>query len=58
MPPARNGLDLQDFMQDGRMTGIRLGYAYGFVLGPMEFDLNWNSATHRLGAYLSLGFWF
>lgn len=55
---AKNGRDLQDFMQDGGMTGIRLGYAYDFVLGPLEFDLNWNSATRRLGAYLSLGFWF
>jgi hypothetical protein len=40
------------------MTGLRLGYAYDFILGPLEFDLNWNSATRRLGAYLSLGFWF
>ena len=55
---ARSGSDLQGFFTGGGMKGFRLAYAYDFILGPLEIDLNWNSITRKPGVYLSLGYWF
>jgi NTE family protein len=37
-------------------TGVE--YAYDSIVGPIRLNLHWSSATHRLGAYFSLGFDF
>ena len=55
---ARSASSLQGFFEGSGMAGVRLGYAYDFILGPLEFDLNWNSITRKPGVYLSLGYWF
>ncbi len=55
---ARSGSDLQGFFTGSGMKGFRLAYAYDFILGPLEIDLNWNSITRKPGVYLSLGYWF
>ena len=55
---ARDGHSLESFIQNKTISGYRVGYAFDSVAGPLEFDLNWNSVSGRLGAYLSLGFWF
>lgn len=55
---ARDGHDVDSFVHNSTAAGFRLGYAYDFIAGPLEFNLNWNSVTRRVGAYLSLGYWF
>ena len=55
---ARDGRSLESFATRKGVTGIRLGYSYDFIFGPLEFDVNWNSLTRGAGVYLSLGFWF
>ena len=55
---ARDGHDVQSLAGGSTVSGFRLGYAYDFIAGPLEFNLNWNSRTRRVGAYLSLGYWF
>lgn len=55
---AKDGHSLESFVSDRLDSGFRLGYAYDFIAGPLEFNLNWNSLTRRVGAYLSLGYWF
>lgn len=55
---AKDGHDPGSFIDSRLASGVRLGYAYDFVAGPLEFNLNWNSVTRRVGAYLSFGYWF
>ena len=55
---ARSGGNLQGFAHDSGITGLRAGYAYDLVTGPLEVDINWNSHYPGLGFYASLGFWF
>lgn len=40
------------------LFGAALEYAYDSVLGPLKLDIQWNSLTKKLGAYVSLGFNF
>lgn len=55
---AKDGHDMDSFIAGRLASGFRLGYAYDFVAGPLEFNLNWNNLTGRVGAYLSFGYWF
>lgn len=55
---ALSGHDFDSFIQSKLLSGYRLGYAFDSIAGPIGFDLNWNSRTRRVGAYLSFGFWF
>ena len=55
---AKDGHDPGSFIDSRLASGVRLGYAYDFVAGPLEFNLNWNNRTGRVGAYLSFGYWF
>ena len=38
--------------------GLGLRVAYKSVIGPISADLYWNSLTHRVGAYLNIGYVF
>ena len=55
---GRDGYNMESWLHNRGITGVRLGYAYDFVFGPLEVDLNWNSRQKGIGAYLSFGFWF
>lgn len=55
---ARTGDTIGGFFTNHGYTGYRLGYAFDFKFGPLEFDLHWNDYTRKVGAYLSLGYWF
>ena len=55
---VRDGHSLESFASGKGYTGLRLGYAYDFIFGPLEFDINWSSLQRGVGVYLSLGYWF
>lgn len=55
---ARSSDDMAGFFTNSGYMGYRLGYAFDFKFGPLEFDVNWNDYTRKAGAYLSLGYWF
>ena len=55
---ARDAYSFENLAVGNGIYGFRLGYAFDFVAGPIEFDLNWNSYTRSVGAYLGFGFWF
>ena len=38
--------------------GLGLRVAYKSAIGPISADLYWNSLTHRVGAYLNIGYVF
>jgi len=38
--------------------GVGLRVAYKSVIGPISADFYWNSLTHRVGAYLNIGYVF
>lgn len=40
------------------VLGVGLRVAYKSVIGPIAADLYWNSLTHRVGAYLNIGYVF
>ncbi|MCF0172222.1 MAG: patatin-like phospholipase family protein [Bacteroidales bacterium] len=40
------------------VAGVMLGYAYNFMFGPINFNVNWNDMTKKPGAYLGIGYWF
>ena len=45
-----------DAFKHGRfLFGAALGYGYNSLLGPIKFNLTWNSLTKYPGIYLSLG---
>ena len=54
----RDGHSLESFVQRQGIYGVRAGYAFDFIAGPLEVDLLWNSITRSAGVYMSLGFWF
>lgn len=55
---VRDGHSLASFVQNRGIYGVRAGYAFDFIAGPLEVDLLWNSISRSAGVYLSLGFWF
>ena len=55
---ARDAYTPEDLSIGNGISGFRLGYAFDFIAGPIEFDINWNSRTRAVGAYLGFGFWF
>lgn len=38
--------------------GVGLKYAYSTPLGPVAFNIHWSDFNHKVGAYLSLGYYF
>ena len=38
--------------------GVGLQYTYNSIVGPLCFNLHWSDYSHKVGAYLSLGFDF
>ena len=38
--------------------GLAFRVAYDSPIGPVSVDLHWNDFTHRLGAYLNIGYAF
>ncbi len=38
--------------------GIGVQYTYDSIVGPLSFNLHWSDYSHKVGAYLSLGFDF
>ena len=40
------------------VLGLGVRVAYKSVIGPIAADLYWNSLTHRVGAYLNIGYVF
>ena len=55
---ALDGHSFDSFIHSDWLSGYRLGYAFDSIAGPLEVNLNWNSRTRRVGAYLSFGYWF
>ena len=55
---VQDGESFVNFVESSPRYGFRLGYAFDFMFGPIEFDLNWNNVDKRFGAYLSIGYWF
>ncbi|MDD2595215.1 MAG: patatin-like phospholipase family protein [Bacteroidales bacterium] len=47
-----------DIFADAGILGVRLGYSYDFMIGPISFNLHWSDYTSRVGAYLSFGYSF
>ena len=39
-------------------TGVALEYGYNSFFGPLRANIHWSDITHRIGAYISLGFDF
>lgn len=55
------GLDFQhfkDIKEDPGFWGVRLGYSYNSFFGPLSANLYYSSFTHRVGAYVSIGYNF
>ena len=38
--------------------GAGLQYTYNTIIGPMIFNVHWSTYTHRVGAYIGIGFDF
>lgn len=57
---ARTGLDFGDLFnsQGTGYWGFGLKYAYSTVFGPLSFDLHWSDYNKKVGAYVSLGYYF
>ena len=55
---VRDGYSLESFATAKGIYGVRAGYAFDFIAGPLEFDFLWNSISRQAGVYISLGFWF
>lgn len=55
---AHSGDSISEFITNKGFMGYRLGYAFDFKFGPLEFDINWNDYTRKAGVYFSLGYWF
>ena len=58
---GNTSLDFDDFkkMDEARPhLGVGLNYAYNSIAGPLKFQLFWSTVTHKVGAYVSLGYNF
>ena len=58
---AAYGLDFQhlkDIKENLGFWGVRLGYSYNSFFGPLSANLYYSSFTHRVGAYVSIGYNF
>lgn len=66
---ARESDSIGDFFASGRMLdngqmsvgnwwGFGLRYSYDLPIGPVEVDLSWSNLTRKVGAYVSLGYYF
>lgn len=45
-------------IDSNNLFGAAVGYGYKSPVGPAEFNVNWSSITHSIGAFLNLGFMF
>ncbi|MCI1640243.1 MAG: patatin-like phospholipase family protein [Bacteroidales bacterium] len=53
--------DFDDFESEkvgSAIFGTGIEYGYNSIVGPLRMNIHWSSRTHRVGAYLSLGFDF
>ena len=55
---SRDFYSFRQFETGVDLFGCGLGYAYDTVVGPLKAIVHWSSMTHKVGAYLSLGFDF
>ena len=58
---VNSAVDFNDFNELASANinmGFGLGYAYNSIAGPLKFQLHWSTCTHKLGAYISLGYNF
>ena len=55
---ARDFDKLSEAFQDKAALGVRLGYSYNSVIGPLSANLQWSNYTGKLGAYVSIGYAF
>ena len=42
----------------GGYWGAALKYSYDTPLGPLSFNIHWSDFNHKVGAYVSLGYYF
>ena len=55
---SRDFQNLDDIFADKPVVGARIGYSYNSFFGPLSANLFWSNYTHRVGAYISLGYTF
>ena len=59
---AETANSMKDYFGPGltrnSILGLGVEYAYYSIIGPVSFNLHWSSLTHRVGAYLGVGFDF
>jgi len=48
----------EDLIKDSPMAGVRIGYAYDSIIGPLGASLGFSSRTHKPSFYVNLGFVF
>lgn len=46
------------YMNAYNWWGAGLRYSYGLPVGPLDVDIVWSNMTKRVGAYVSLGYFF
>ena len=42
----------------GGYWGAAIKYSYDTPLGPLSFNIHWSDYSHKVGAYVSLGYYF
>lgn len=48
----------QGIFEEKPFFGVRLGYSYDSVVGPLSANIIWSNITKQVGAYLSIGYSF
>jgi NTE family protein len=55
---AQDFVKIKEAFQDTPVIGVRLGYSYNSVIGPLSADVIWSNYAHAVGAYVSIGYTF
>lgn len=49
---------LNDLLSQRGLFGVRLGYSYDSIVGPISLNVHWSDYTSKLGVYLNFGYSF
>lgn len=55
---ARDCENLKDYLVGDGYVGAGLGYSFKSIIGPVSGTVFWSNCTKKLGAYVSIGYFF
>lgn len=55
---ARDCENLKDYLVGDGYVGAGLGYSFKSIIGPISGTVFWSNCTKKLGAYVSIGYFF